>query len=66
MLGGSSVLNANIYSRGNRRDYDSWAAGGAHGWSWKEVLPYFLKSEDMTDQYLLNNGSSCLLTNITK
>lgn len=47
VLGGSSVLNAMLYIRGNRRDYDNWANMGNIGWSWSEVLPYFLKSEDM-------------------
>src|SRR5262249_3870397 len=46
MLGGSSSMNAMIYVRGNPADYDAWAAGGAHGWSYREVLPYFLRSED--------------------
>ncbi|MGW3150960.1 GMC family oxidoreductase [Streptomyces sp. NPDC001177] len=46
MLGGSSSMNAMIYIRGNRHDYDSWAAAGAKGWGWDEVLPYFLRSED--------------------
>jgi choline dehydrogenase len=49
MLGGSSSMNAMIYIRGNRRDYDGWAAGGADGWSWQEVLPYFLRAEDFSD-----------------
>jgi choline dehydrogenase-like flavoprotein len=46
VLGGSSSLNAMIYMRGNRLDYDRWAAGGATGWGWSEVLPYFIKAED--------------------
>jgi choline dehydrogenase len=46
MLGGSSSMNAMIYIRGNRADYDEWAAGGATGWGWDDVLPYFLRSED--------------------
>jgi choline dehydrogenase-like flavoprotein len=44
-LGGSSAINAMIYLRGQKQDYDSWALGGATGWSWDEVLPYFLKAE---------------------
>ncbi|ARZ66137.1 GMC family oxidoreductase N-terminal domain-containing protein [Streptomyces sp. HU2014] len=46
MLGGSSSMNAMIYIRGNRRDYDAWSDAGAKGWSWDEVLPYFLRAED--------------------
>src|ERR1700742_893867 len=46
MLGGCSSINAMLYVRGNRADYDGWAAGGADGWSYDEVLPYFRRSED--------------------
>jgi choline dehydrogenase len=45
-LGGSGSINAMIYTRGNRADFDEWAAGGAEGWSYDEVLPYFKRSED--------------------
>ncbi len=45
-LGGSSAINAMLYVRGHRSDYDDWAASGCPGWSWDEVLPYFLKSEN--------------------
>jgi choline dehydrogenase len=46
MLGGCSSINAMIYVRGNRLDYDEWAAAGCQGWSYDEVLPYFKRSED--------------------
>ena len=46
MLGGSSSMNAMIWIRGNRRDYDGWAAAGAEGWGFDDVLPYFLRLED--------------------
>ncbi|MEU6264631.1 GMC family oxidoreductase [Saccharopolyspora shandongensis] len=44
-LGGCSSMNAMIYIRGNRDEFDSWAKDGATGWSYDEVLPYFRKSE---------------------
>nr|XP_050039446.1 glucose dehydrogenase [FAD, quinone]-like [Dermacentor andersoni] len=56
VLGGGSVLNYMIYNRGNRRDYDNWAKGGATGWSYDEVLPYFKKSEDNTNRSLAEEG----------
>jgi choline dehydrogenase len=46
MLGGSSSMNASMYVRGNRADYDGWARDGASGWNYDEVLPYFKRSED--------------------
>ncbi len=47
MLGGSSGLNYMAYVRGHPGDFDSWAEGGAAGWSYADVLPYFRKSEGL-------------------
>ncbi len=46
VLGGCSSINGMIYMRGQQEDYDGWAAQGNSGWTWEEVLPYFLKHED--------------------
>lgn len=45
-LGGSSSINGMIYVRGDRADFDSWAASGAKGWSYEELLPHFVRTED--------------------
>ena len=50
VLGGCSSINGMIYMRGQSRDYDQWSQLGNPGWSWEDVMPYFLKSED---QYAL-------------
>ncbi len=61
MLGGSSSLNSLLYVRGNRNDFDNWAAQGSQGWSYDEVFPYFLKLEDNRDPQFLANGKISLL-----
>ena len=48
-LGGSSLINGMVYFRGHPRDYDDWSRSGASGWSYREVLPYFCKSEHNED-----------------
>jgi choline dehydrogenase len=45
VLGGCSSINAMVYMRGQKVDYDYWAAQGNAGWSWDEVLPYFKRAE---------------------
>src|SRR5260370_15197985 len=47
MLGGSSGINYMMYVRGHPGDFDAWAEGGATGWGYAEVLPYFRKSEGL-------------------
>lgn len=49
VLGGSGSINGMVYFRGQPSDYDDWAAAGNPGWSWREVLPYFLRSENNPD-----------------
>lgn len=46
VLGGTSSINAMLYVRGEREDYDGWVEQGNQGWSWDEVLPYFCKAEN--------------------
>ncbi|WP_205853381.1 choline dehydrogenase [Zhengella mangrovi] len=46
VIGGSSSINGMVYVRGHARDYDHWAASGAHGWGYADVLPYFMRMEN--------------------
>jgi choline dehydrogenase-like flavoprotein len=49
VVGGSGSINGMAYFRGQPLDFDDWAAAGCRGWSWREVLPYFLRSETNQD-----------------
>jgi len=57
-VGGSSSLNAMLYTRGDRSDFDGWAQGGAPGWSAADLEPYFLGLENVasSDDYLGHSG----------
>ena len=44
------------YMRGSRHDYDDWANNGAVGWAYKDVLPYFIKSEDQRNGEFIRTG----------
>jgi choline dehydrogenase len=48
-IGGSALINGMVYFRGHPSDYDAWAQAGAQGWSFREVLPYFCRSEHNED-----------------
>ncbi len=62
VLGGCSSTNAMAYVRGNKEDYNDWAAMGNSGWSYEEVLPYFKKSENNEDIANAYHGQSGELT----
>lgn len=50
MMGGTGAMNGMIYARGNAEDFNNWAKSGNSGWSYDDVLPYFIKSEDNRDK----------------
>lgn len=56
MIGGTSSLSRMNYIRGNRKDFDLWEEMGNSGWSYKDVLPYFKKSEDNLQIDLVDKG----------
>ncbi|KAJ8311369.1 hypothetical protein KUTeg_010724 [Tegillarca granosa] len=47
VIGGSTSHNAMLYFRGFKNDFDSWAANGAKGWSYRDVMPYYSKLENL-------------------
>nr|XP_042897443.1 glucose dehydrogenase [FAD, quinone]-like [Parasteatoda tepidariorum] len=55
-FGGTSLLHNNLYVRGSHKNYDDWAEQGATGWSYKDVLPYFIKLEDNRSPQYLDEG----------
>lgn len=57
VVGGGSTINAQLYTRGNAKDYDAWETeAGCEGWSYRDVLPYFKRAED--NQRLVNDYHS--------
>ncbi|WAR09778.1 DHGL-like protein [Mya arenaria] len=70
VLGGSSSINMMQYVRGSRYDYDEWKEEGCDGWGYEDVLPYFLKSEDiriddLEDSRYHNTGGPLVVTKDT-
>lgn len=61
VLGGSSSINGMIYIRGQREDYDHWAALGNTGWSYADVLPYFRRAENNSRGENAYHGAQGLL-----
>ena len=57
-LGGSGSINFMIYVRGSRYDYDEWdrKCGGNSGWSYKDVLPYFINAEENSNKEYIKSG----------
>ncbi|ETK79411.1 choline dehydrogenase [Phytophthora nicotianae CJ01A1] len=69
VLGGSSSLNAMMYTRGHAKDYDEWQSKGAEGWSYADCLPYFKRSQNHQlggDDYRGGNGPLHVVRNTQK
>ena len=62
VLGGSNQINGMVYTRGHRLDYDSWRQMGCEGWSYDDVLPLFMKSEDFRGPDSAHHGKDGPLT----
>lgn len=58
MLGGSSAINAMLYVRGNKEDYNEWERDGNTGWNYESVLKYFKKSEKLNNEGILRDKDS--------
>ncbi len=56
ILGGTSSINMMVYARGSSHDYDRWAENGCDGWSYDDVLPYFIKSEGNKNKKYVISG----------
>jgi choline dehydrogenase-like flavoprotein len=57
-LGGSSAINAMLYVRGHKADYEDWAALGCDGWGWNDCLPFFKKSENNERSFDNSHGNN--------
>jgi choline dehydrogenase len=66
LVGGSSSINGMIYIRGHRQDYADWVAAGAAGWSWDELLPHFIRTENnlVTRNALHGQGGPLTVANL--